>query len=195
MTFEIIILLIIFAFLLLKFTDNYQVAASFVRSTIDGDEYIVQDKPDKYIAANNLAIIKKNIYIVNEYMMKHINEKGFLEYKNYIERLNSRIYSTKISEGLGQRGYTSYTINKGDEIVFCIRSEKTKTLLPINLVMYVVLHEISHIACPEQGHTDLFNKIFKFFAQNGVNARVYEKINFHDNPREYCGMTINESII
>lgn len=193
-TFGIIILLIIVAYLLLKLTDT-QVAASFVKSTIDNNDYIVQDKPDKYIAANNLAIIKKNIYAVNEYMMKNINDTSFLEYKNYIERLNSRIYSTKISEGLGQRGYTSYTINKGDEIVFCIRSERTGTLLPINLVMYVVLHEISHIACPEQGHTELFNKIFKFIAKNGINAGVYKKIDFHDNPSEYCGMTINESII
>ena len=47
--------------------------------------------------------------------------------------------------------FTSYSINKGEEIVFCLRCKKTNQLHNINELMYVAIHEISHVACPEIG--------------------------------------------
>ena len=65
----------------------------------------------------------------------------------------------------------------------------------MNLVMYVVLHEMAHIACPEYGHTQLFKQIFAFFAETAIKINLYEKINFNENPSEYCGLTVTDSII
>ena len=61
--------------------------------------------------------------------------------------------------------------------------------------MYVTLHEIAHIACPEYGHTPLFNKIFAFFTETASDIGLYKKISFETSPREYCGLTISNSII
>ena len=61
--------------------------------------------------------------------------------------------------------------------------------------MYVALHEIAHIACPEYGHTDLFKKIFAFFVLVAMNIGIYKKIDFNYDPVDYCGLTITESII
>ena len=52
---------------------------------------------------------------------------------------------------------TSYTINKGEKIVICLRSKFLNEIHDINTIMYVVIHELAHVACPEFGHTPLFS--------------------------------------
>ena len=61
--------------------------------------------------------------------------------------------------------------------------------------MYVTLHEMAHVACPEFGHTPLFKNIFLFFTQVAIDLNLYRKIPFDEDPREYCGLTISDSII
>jgi predicted metal-dependent hydrolase len=62
--------------------------------------------------------------------------------------------------------------------------------------MYVVLHEISHVACPiYDNHGPLFKKIFGFLTKIAINLGLYTKINFNENHTEYCGLMITDSII
>lgn len=62
--------------------------------------------------------------------------------------------------------------------------------------MYVVLHEISHVACPiYDNHGPLFKKIFAFLTKEAVKLNLYEIIDFNTNPKIYCGMKITDSII
>ena len=61
--------------------------------------------------------------------------------------------------------------------------------------MYVALHEISHLACKEIGHTQLFKDIFEFIVIQAIEINLYKKIDFEENPTEYCGMTLTSSII
>ena len=191
MKFLIIILIFILLIIIFKIK-NKGWPIDYVKSDIDNEDYLVQDRENKNEAANMLAKIKENILLITSYMKNNINN-----YKNnelYINRLNNRIYQTKFSEGQGLAGYTSYTINKGDEIIFCLRDVNGK-MHDINLVMYVVLHEIAHVACPEQGHTELFNKIFAFFVQIGISIGIYQRIDFYNTPINYCGLMITDSII
>jgi len=61
--------------------------------------------------------------------------------------------------------------------------------------MYVALHEISHIACPEYNHTTLFKQIFRFICEEAIAYGIYKKIDFDVSPKEYCGMTINDTVV
>ena len=61
--------------------------------------------------------------------------------------------------------------------------------------MYVAIHELAHLGCPEIGHTPLFNKIFKFFLQEAVKINLYTYINYSDEPIEYCGMVLTTNIL
>lgn len=190
-SFEIIIFLFILILIVLS-VNNKKYKIVYITSDIDNTKYQVQDHKDKRKAANLLAQIRANIFKLANHLSKNIEK--FKENEPYIKQLTSRIYDTKMSEGFGEEGYTSYTINKGDEIVFCLRNEN-KDLHNINLLMYVVLHEISHVACPEQGHTDLFKKIFAFIVETAISIDVYTKIDFYNNPVRYCGLTISDSIV
>lgn len=168
---------------------------SYIRSDIDKKYYLVRNLIDKQNAADMLANVRQNIFKLIEYLNEHKNNLEYIEYKNYIEQLNERIINTIIIESESNNGYTSYSINKGEKLVFCLRSKEKENIHDINLIMYVVLHEMSHIACPEIGHTQLFKKIFAFLTTIAIKLNIYKKIPFETESKEYCGMNITESII
>jgi predicted metal-dependent hydrolase len=132
---------------------------------------------------------------------KVANTPRYKEFKPYILQLKEKIKDVVIKESASNTVYTSYTVNKGEQIIFCIRSKSLSNMLntnnihDINLIMYVALHEISHVACPEYNHTPLFKKIFKFICEEAIEMGIYNKIEFSISPKEYCGMTINDTII
>jgi hypothetical protein len=61
--------------------------------------------------------------------------------------------------------------------------------------MYVAVHELAHTACPETGHTPLFNKIFKFLLEIAIDTKVYYYEDYASNPIEYCGMKLYTNIL
>lgn len=184
----------------------------YCRSTVDNEYYLVRDKPDKLGASNLLATLRKNINGITDYMVDRLNNKmkemakdEELSYKvngQYINRLDKLIRGVILMESHENSVYTSYSVNKGEQIVFCIRSKNISNVLnntnqihDLNLIMYVALHEISHVACPERDHTPLFNKIFRFICNEAIKMGIYKRMDFRNNPEEYCGMTITDSII
>ena len=62
-------------------------------------------------------------------------------------------------------------------------------------MMYVGIHEMAHIACPEIGHGDLFKKIFKKLTEEAIKIGIYKKIDYSSQPTEYCGMILSSSIV
>ncbi len=191
-----LILFIIIIFIILYFIYNkiykYDNLVK-VKSTVDNQFYWVRDKPDKVSAANTLARMKENIVKLVNHLKANINK--FPENMSYIKDLIKRTKVINIMETPADEKYTSYTINKGEKLVFCIRSKIIENIHDMNTLMYVVLHETSHIACPEYGHTPLFKEIFKFLLQQGSEIGIYEPIDYRINPQNYCGMTINEFLL
>lgn len=179
----------------------------YVKSDIDGDNYLVRNRNDKKKVANLLAGIKADILDLSDYLSKKLestdksDQQKYQPQKQYINQLKRNLRNVEIKESATGTEYTSYTVNKGETIVFCVRSKsitnymKSNNIHDKNLIMYVALHEISHIACPEYGHTELFKKIFRFICQIGMELGIYRKIDFENNPTEYCGMTITDSIV
>ena len=170
----------------------------YIKSNIDNQYYFVKNINDdsfngitKQQIADTLAIIKLKIKI----LIKWLQEENNKEFKPYLNRLINKINNIEFEENLLNNDSTSYSVNKGEELVFCLKSKKTGKLHDINLIMYVVLHEIAHIMCPEYGHGPLFIKIFKYITEESIKLGIYKKIDFENNPQEYCGMVINSSII
>ncbi|MEM0354054.1 MAG: hypothetical protein QXW79_00595 [Thermoplasmata archaeon] len=166
--------------------------AVYVISEFDGRPYLVQNLDDKKEASYILSIIYHRIILLRNYLVD--NREKFPEFKNYIEQFSKRIEKLELQENAPNGKYTSYTTNK-EEISICLRSKKDGRLHDINLVMYVVLHELAHIACPEMGHTKLFREIFAFFLKTALKLKIYKKVNFHNDPHEYCGMVIKENLV
>ena len=165
----------------------------YIKSNFDNLNYLVRNEKSKEKAAILLSKLVNNIFTLIENVCINKNK----EFKKYLVQLENNVsrMKTKIYENNGSEGFTSYTVNKGEEIVFCLRSNDTKSLHSLNLIMYVAIHELAHCACPETGHGSLFQKIFKFLTEEAVKYGLYKKIDYSLNPIEYCGMILSTSII
>jgi hypothetical protein len=192
---RLIILLIILIIGISIFYWYYFKSMTFLQSPLDQNYYMVRDLSDKTTAVIMLSTIKLNILKLNDYLVKNKDDK-YKDYKSYIEQLDGRIKSVSIAESRESSSSTSYSVNKGEELVFCLRSKKEwNKFHNFNTIMYVALHEISHIACPEYGHGPLFKKIFAFITEKAIELNIYTHIDFNKSPEEYCGIYITESII
>lgn len=70
-------------------------------------------------------------------------------------------------------GKKSYTLNKED-IYLCLKDENNEYYND-NMLIYVLLHEISHSICDEIGHTEKFHKIFKALTAKAVQLNIYNE--------------------
>lgn len=174
--------------------------------TFDEKSYLVRNLPDKENAALMLSNIRtKLINFIDELVLEAEQENLEAEeekqdtelinnYK-YIKMIKKRLPDSKIKESSANSEYTSYSINKGEELVFCLRSKIDNKLHDINDIMYVAVHEIAHIGCPEIGHTPLFKKINKFLLERAVNKGLYTFENYKKTQKEYCGITLTSNIL
>lgn len=160
----------------------------YVTSSIDGVEYLVRSLPDKQEASNLLAQIRQKL----EKMVLHLKETAPTDERTV--RLVKNFRSDKISEGSENAKYTSYSINKGEKIVFCLRAkDETKKLVDLNTMTFVALHELGHIATESIGHTKEFWDNFKWILKEAVKIKIYTFQDFNSKPVGYCGIQITDN--
>lgn len=160
----------------------------YVTSSIDQQSYLVRSLPDKQEAADLLSQIRTKL----EKFVEHL-QKQFAEDER-VKQIKENFRSDKISEGSDSTKYTSYSINKGEKIVLCIRSrDEQKKLVDLNTMMFVVLHEIAHIGTKSIGHTPEFWDNFKWILKEAVNTGIYKSQDFNNKPVEYCGIQITDN--
>lgn len=186
----IIIFVILFYFYSLIYKNDNLI---YQKAEIDNNYYWVRNQSTKLDAANTLGKIKLNI----KALVKHLqeNQDKFPENMQYIKSLIIRTKVINIMESSQNEKFTSYTINKGEKIVFCLRCKIFDYIHDMNTLMYVVIHELAHIGCPEIGHTPLFRDIFKFLLEQSIIIKIYKPIDYRYNPQTYCGMTITEYLL
>lgn len=188
----IISLLIIFIYMFLFSNKNNLV---LMESNNSGKKFLVFNDKKKKISAKLLADLITNMYKLKNHLVSNIDK--FPEFRDSIELLNKNFTEarTRIYENPPTSDYTSYSVNKGEELAFCLRSKKNGNHHNINLLMYVALHELAHVGCHEIGHTDLFKEIFAFYTKEAINIGIYKYEDYDTNPVEYCGMVLSSSII
>lgn len=189
------LLIVIIIGLIYYFITKMMIDGTYTKSKLDNKEYLVQDLDGKEKASEILSIVKHKIDKLRDHFLRSKNNPEYKKYQKYIDQFCDRIKHVKLYENAPGGEYTSSTENKGEEIALCLRSNKDGDLHDLNVITYVVLHELSHVACPEIDHTQLFKEIFKFFIVVSVNIGIYKIENYAQNPTEYCGMTIRENLI
>lgn len=160
-----------------------------------GTKYLIHNDKFTKEKANLLSTIVEKMFILKNHLIKNID--NFPEYRYYIKQLDDNFTQvrTTIYETDPLSELTSYSVNKGEELAFCLKSKKDDKLHDINLLMYVAIHEMAHFACPEIGHGELFKKIFKKFIEEAIKIKLYTYVDYEVNPVEYCGMILSSSIV
>jgi len=190
---KIILLILILIVIYIYFIVNGKNKIIFDNKT--GSKIVLYNEENEINKEKLLKKIIDNMYILRQHMIDNI--ENFPEYKDYINLLKKNLtpIRTTIYETDPYSEFTSYSVNKGEELSICLTSKKTKELHNINILMYVVIHELAHMACPEIGHGILFKKIFKKLLEEAIKINIYNYENYNEQPLEYCGMTINSNII
>jgi len=178
--------------------DNRVIEKMSLVEAFDKNKYLVRDLNDKEISADLLAKLMKNLKFLITTLKKqseNTNDRKLLEFKPFVETIYYKIDDVKVRENEGGNNLTSYSVNKGEELVFCLRSKKNDKIHDLNELMYVAIHEIGHIGCPETGHTKLFAQINLFLLKEAVKLGIYTYRDYSINPVEYCGMTLTTNIL
>jgi len=186
----LICLLIIFAFGLLGYTHYEHLTndVSYVKSTLDNNEYLVRNMQDKEAAANMLAKIRMKLQKICEVMKKkYPNDES-------VSRMIERFNPDNMTEAGKNNQYTSYSVNKGEKIVFCIRQKnESESLVDENTMTFVSIHELGHIMTKSVGHTPEFWDNFKRLLKVAIEEGLYTKEDYVHNPKEYCGIKVSDS--
>jgi len=200
------IFIIFFLCFILLFKYLYWNEVCYVES-FDSNNYLVRNLPDKDKAALMLAEIRTKLLdfvdsLVSEAEKESMDQEGekdidseLVDNYKYLKMIQKKLPNSVIKESSAKSEFTSYSVNKGEELVFCLRSKKNNKLHDINDLMYVAVHEIAHIGCPEIGHTPLFKKINKFLLERAAIINLYKFENYKVTQKEYCGITLTSNIL
>jgi sensor c-di-GMP phosphodiesterase-like protein len=160
----------------------------------DGYSYYVRKGVDQVISLNTLMLLRKKLTQFIEYVDAKVQRTNH-KYKDYVRRIKNKLPHLQISETAAQSNYTSYSVNKGEELHMCIKSKVSNSFHAINELIYVAIHEIAHIGCPEIGHTKLFFDINKFLLKEAMEFSIYQYKNYDAMNIEYCGINLNHTIL
>jgi hypothetical protein len=167
---------------------NIEKFGIYKESMLNSNTYKVQEyeSPDK--AADILAKLSKNTRIIIEHLKEHHYEDV------RVVRLEKRLKELNIEEAVLEEGSSSYTINKGELMAFCLRHKtKDRKFHNIQTLMFVLIHELAHVMSVSEGHNAEFMVNFKFILKEAAKSGVYIPVDYSYNPMKYCGVKVTHN--
>lgn len=186
--FTIIVLFLGFSYFI--YTDGIEsFQLNCIISTVDGNKYCVRERSKLQDAADLLATVTQRCRSLVEYVGNKYPDD------DAVKRLVDGFRPNKIMETLPTSSYTAYSENKGEKIAFCLNTQKenNETLIDIDTLSFVAIHELSHVMTVSIGHKQEFWDNFKFLLENAKEAGIHNPRNYKDDPVEYCGMKITDN--
>lgn len=149
----------------------------------DNKEYFVRDLENSQQAAEKLSVINGKIQKLIHSL--DVNER------EGIDRLKNKYNPNTLSETEESSKYTSYSLNKGEKIALCIRKKgESKEFIEDNTIMFVAIHELSHIMTESVGHEPEFWDNMAFLLKKANDINIYNPVDYNKNNVDYCGMEI-----
>jgi hypothetical protein len=166
-----------------------------VVSDVNGNKYCVRDRKKVGQAADLLAKTTDKC----KQLIEHLKTKyaGKNDYR--VDRLVERFDPDKIMEILPTSQFTAYSENKGEKLALCLNAAKKSddgndALIDDHTLMFVSIHELSHIATKSIGHKTDFWENFKFLLEEAKEAGIHEPVDYSkEGSAGYCGMQINDN--
>ena len=171
------------------------------KSSLDGNEYRVRNRPGKQKKANLLSLVKTKFDIIINSLK---NDSAYNSDPEVQRLLNNYSKGISVKEIGNLENDAAYVINK-QHMSFCLQEHKSSSLEDTNLLSYVGIHELAHVMSNSIDHSTEFIKNFKFLLNyskgltykdpfTGKTEPVYielDKLNTDDN---YCGVLLTNSI-
>lgn len=156
-------------------------------STVDGRTYRVLKRDDSSQAADMLARINATLSKLTHHMLASAPTDADAR------RLYDRFSPEVVEEGAFDSDHTSFSVNKGEKIVFCLRHKDGK-LVDLNTVLYVAIHELAHVMTSTIGHDRLFWRNMRKLVEEARGLNLYTYVDYSESPARYCGIHIKNSV-
>jgi hypothetical protein len=185
--FVICLVLIACVYIYIDGSDSFQLKC--IVSTVDGNKYCVREREKIQQAADLLAKITEKC----KELVKYVDEKH--PDNENVKRLVTGFKPQKIMETLPTSSYTAYSENKGEKLAFCLNVKKkdNNNMIDEETLLFVAIHELSHIMTKSIGHKSEFWENFKFLLENAKEAGIHNPVDYKKKPTEYCGMKIHDN--
>jgi hypothetical protein len=158
----------------------------------DGNLYRVQITEDNKESANLLSDAIIRVKTLLDHLKKL--ESQDIRTKTLVSRFNPDNITENDQQEM-KNGVTSYTVNKGEKIVVCLR-QKNNNFVEINTLMYVIIHELAHICdLTSEQHDEKFWNNFEWLLENAVNIGIYNYVDYSKDEEPYCGMNITSNVL
>lgn len=182
--------------------DNFTIDKTVpVVSDLDGVGYRVHSNySDAQEAADTLAKINQRAIDLMRFLRakytRGVEGEMYPARRAATERLLARYNPDNLAENdpKDPTGDTSYVLEKGAVVALCLRSRTGKQSEPIHdldTLMFVTLHEMSHIAVDTTQHDSNFWSAFKFILLEAEASGLYSSPDYARAPRYYCGIKVD----
>ena len=157
----------------------------YVHSHVTGKAYLVKNLPHSQAAADRLATMELR---VRDFLHKaEALAPGDPRLHNIRMKWNGTLAETQVDKDV------AYSIGK-NAISVCVRSPDGQ-LDSENTAMYVLLHELAHVASDKYGHTDRFWLNMKFLLELAERTGAYTYEDFENTETSYCGLPLKSSLL
>jgi predicted metal-dependent hydrolase len=161
-----------------------------VVSTVDGHTYTVRDMQDKQVAADTMAKVRLKMNKLKLHLESTVPDKQ--QVKQLTRNFEAQSYRFK--EATPDAEHTSYSVNKGEEVHFCLRQREggDESLVDEEIITFVAIHEMGHMITKTVGHDADFWNNFAWLLQEAEKIHIYKHRDFRAHPVSYCGMKITD---
>jgi hypothetical protein len=183
-----IVLVLFFALTTLIILENNELFIEYRNSKHNNKKYGIQEEFNKSDeAVEILAKLHDNMNnFVTELQKKLPNDER-------VVRLVKGFRRAEIEEAPNDDG-SSYTINKGDLVALCLRHKHNDhPFHDNNTLLFVIIHEMSHIASISEGHNSEFITNFKWLLNEAKLLGYYEPVDYRKSPMTYCGVKVTNN--
>lgn len=199
-----IYVLIIVILICLCLYQMYYNETRYIKSNVDNKYYLIRTNShtseQALDSANMLAHINQKVESLIQHLLKKYQSQFNGEY-HFVRILAEKYNHNILSEAAIDHRYTTFTIDK-EEMHICLRTrDGNENLYEINLLLYVVLHELAHLCNYDrtghaiEGHGKEFATIFRILVENAIEIGIYQYTDYEKKPQEYCGMILHTSIV
>ena len=183
----IIFFILILSYKIYRESDYFNLKC--IISDVNGEKYCVRERKNMKKASDLIAKTAEKMKTLVSILEKKYKKN------EVVTRLVKNFNPKKIVEILPTSEYTAYSENKGQKIAFCLNVKKhdDTNLIDENTLMFVALHEMSHVATESIGHKKEFWDNFKFLIIEASEANLYTIEDYSKNNKEYCSMEIKDN--
>lgn len=155
------------------------------QTSSSGKQYYVKRAPGQELVADRLDFLTASL----QNLLDKADDvyPGDPRISNVRARWNGRLAEVSSS------GEVAYSLNKRD-IHVCIRGP-AGYIEPENTSMYVLLHEIAHVATDDYGHTPRFWLNFRWFLEVAEQLGLYEYEDFDAKQTTFCGHVLGNNVM